>query len=162
MGSSVAAAIGGGIGSSSGNLPGFTPGTGMSGVIRALAARRNARENRPRGVGSIFSGSGYSNPATQAALDTLGGFQNNSPGWTGNQSIITSDMSVPLEGMAQDNLGIEPMETVTNGGNTVVDGVPVTTVGGGFSPQTTQTAQGIYGDISQRQRTLKKPLIKLT
>jgi len=100
------------------------------------------------------------NTAIAAAADTSN--FNNSPGWTGNQSIITSDMSVPTEGMAQDNLGIEPMETVTNGGNTVIDGVPVTTVGGGFSPQTTQAAQGIYGDISQRQRTLKKPLIKLT
>ena len=89
-------------------------------------------------------------------------FSNNSPGWTGNQTITTSDMSIPTEGMAQSNLGIEPLETVTNGGNTVVGGVPVTTVGGGFSPTTVNIAKGIYGDNFQKQRALRKPLIKLT
>tara|TARA_R100001082_G_scaffold110613_1_gene91039 strand:+ start:3926 stop:4585 length:660 start_codon:yes stop_codon:yes gene_type:complete len=54
------------------------------------------------------------------------------------------------------------VDTMSAANNTVIGGVPVSTVGGGFSPNTTNTSKGIYGNAFDRQRAFKKPLIKLT
>ena len=62
------------------------------------------------------------------------------------------------------NIGLQSpgVDTMSTANNTVIGGVPVSTVGGGFSPNTINTSQGIYGNAFERQRAFKKPLIKLT
>ena len=89
------------------------------------------------------------NQANQSAMF------NSVPSATLNPTVTVSDMSVPTEGMAQDNLGVEPIDIVSNGNNTQ------NMFTGGFSPQTINSAKGIYGNNVERYRSLRKPLIKL-
>jgi hypothetical protein len=120
-------------------LPGENP---LTGRMRLLKAQKS----------SAFGGyTSLPGEATATTGDAAGFINSNSLDGINNQSLITSDMSVPTEGMAQDNLGIEAAQTV--------GGVPIT---GGFTPQNQTAAEGIYGDQRARQTSFKKPLIKLT
>jgi len=138
MASSTAALLAGGSGGGGASRSGLS---GMRGGIEQILALNRFNNRSAAANTAIAQAANTSDPNNLSAMGI------------GSSNIVQSNMMPLTPGMSE--VGVPP--TI----NSTVGNIPSITTGG-FSPQTQQVAQGIYGDELTRQTAVaKKPLINI-